>query len=204
MQHPKFTASPRMNPILLMCGWLSSAALIAVMAAPVHADKDGKDSGKGKYDADGDGKISLEEFKFKDKGLLKKLDSDGNGTVTASELAEGHAAMEARVQEGVAKRMNRMKEKSEKQFAAMDSNDDGSVTTDEIKAHAFSQMDKDNDGFLTRKELRHMWRKGDRGKKGKSRRYEGKSHKYDGKSSKYEGKSRKLEKVKSSKKDKDS
>ena len=182
MQHPKFTASPGMNPVLLKCGWLLSAALIAVMAAPVHADEEGKKSGKGKFDTDGDGKISLEEFKFKDKGILKKMDADGDGTVTASELAESQAAMEARVQEGVTRRMNRMKKLTEEKFAEMDSNDDGSVTADELKAHAFSQMDKDNDGFLSRKELRHGMRKNVRGHDGKSRGYKGKSRGYKGKS----------------------
>ncbi len=182
MQHPKFTASPGMNPVLLKCGWLLSAALIAVMAAPVHADEEGKKSGKGKFDTDGDGKISLEEFKFKDKGILKKMDADGNGTVTASELAESQAAMEARVQEGVTRRMNKMKKMTEEKFAEMDSNDDGSVTADELKAHAFSQMDKDNDGFLSRKELRHGKRKNLRGHDGKTRGYKGKSPGYKGKS----------------------
>ena len=182
MQHPKFTVSPGMNPVLLKCGWLLSAALIAVMAAPVHADEEGKKSGKGKFDTDGDGKISLEEFKFKDKGILKKMDADGDGTVTAGELADSQAAMEARVQEGVTRRMNRMKKMTEEKFAEMDSNDDGSVTADELKAHAFSQMDKDSDGFLSRKELRHSMRKNVRGHDGKSRRSEGKSRGYKDKS----------------------
>ena len=194
MKHPKFTASPGMNPVLLKCGWLLSAALIAVMAAPVHADEEGKKSGKGKFDTDGDGKISLEEFKFKDKGILKKMDADGNGTVTASELAESQAAMEARVQEGVTRRMNKMKKLTEEKFAEMDSNDDGSVTADELKAHAFSQMDKDNDGFLSRKELRHSMRKNVRGHDGKSR----------SKSRGYKGKSQGHKKGKKSWSDKDS
>ena len=194
MQHPKFTATPGMNPVLLKCGWLLSAALIAVMTAPVHADEEGKKSAKGKLDTDGDGKISLEEFKFRDKGILKKMDADGDGTVTASELAESHAAMEAKVQEGVTKRMNRMKEQSEKKFAEMDSNDDGSVTADELKAHAFSQLDKDNDGFLSRKELRHGMRKNVRGHDGKSR----------GKSRGHKGKSKGDKKGKKSRSDKDS
>jgi len=90
-----------------MTGGLLVAVTAALLAAPVSAaDKPAPDPEKAfkRKDANGDGKLSLDEFKtgMKDKALdnadkrFKRLDTDGDGAVSLEEFKAGMQAKPAK------------------------------------------------------------------------------------------------------------
>ena len=94
-------------------------------------------------DADGDGTVSLAEFETAFADRLTTADGDGNGIITAAELAQ---SLEDQRKERRAERMLRR----------FDANRDGSVTVEEIRAHAserFGRLDRDGDGAIALSEL---------------------------------------------------
>ena len=105
-----------------------------------------------KYDSDGDGMISVNEFQPpKSRGMMKRMDANNDGVVTMDEInqqvadhqtkmAERHAEMTVRVQAF---------------FSDADLDGDGSVTGEEAQAAAFNRIDKNVDGYLTEQELRN-------------------------------------------------
>lgn len=89
-------------------------------------------------DADGDGRLSPEEFGGQ-VARFQRLDSDGDGVVLRDELGDGKHA-----------------ERKERLFDRLDKDHDGRLTSDEIEAsriERFQRLDADGDGFLTKEEL---------------------------------------------------
>ncbi len=77
-----------------------------------------------------------------DAALFKALDTDGNGQISEAEFTKLHEAMRALMHE--------------KMFARLDSNGDGVLTPDEFPPgpKRVSAMDTDGDGKVTRQEIR--------------------------------------------------
>jgi Ca2+-binding EF-hand superfamily protein len=81
-------------------------------------------------DTDKDGRISLIEYTVFMENAFKKLDKDGNGSLSPAETVDVLTV---------------------EQFAVMDKNKDGSVSQTEFMDHVledFRRQDKNGDGFL--------------------------------------------------------
>lgn len=91
-----------------------------------------------KRDANGDGKLSTDEVKVKDKAF-GTLDRDGDGSLSLGEF-----------------RSSRVLHMARKRFAKLDSDKDGHLTRTESKMSekAFAKADLDKDGKLSKSELR--------------------------------------------------
>ena len=139
-------------------------AIIAAMALGIRAEDAPKTAPAGegnrpqmpKLDANGDGKVTKEEFAAgaaaRAKFRFERMDENKDGKVTAEEFK---AAME------------RMKQfaggnapKDAPEFAKLDANNDGSLSLDEVVAAGkamsekrFAEMDKNGDGVLTGDEI---------------------------------------------------
>lgn len=99
-----------------------------------------------RLDTDGDNLISLEEFRFpsgRGNMLLNKADLNDDGEITLDEALEASS-----------QRMAERQKKMQTKLTAMDTNADGVITAEEIRAHAFNRIDQDNDGFLSAEEFR--------------------------------------------------
>ncbi len=138
---------------------LIAAGLVAGMATPALAERDGRGKAK-RLDTDGDGLISESEFRFPGERMLRHADTDGDGTVTSEEMAQAQAEQAERMSEHQAQAQAEANER----FAAMDADGDGAVTTEEARAHAFAQVDEDGDGYISREERRAMGHRGNRGR----------------------------------------
>lgn len=115
-----------------------------------------------KIDANGDGKLTLEEFLNRGTEHFKARDANGDGLLSAEE-------MRAAALKNALKRINA---RIDRMLAKRDTNGDGqiSLTEMELEKHAsklISRADTDGDGAVTKKELakarkRHhrKWKKG--------------------------------------------
>lgn len=88
------------------------AAVFAVIGAPVAmADDHGGAEGKGKmlekFDADGSGTISKEEFLKSSEDRFSKMDTNGDGEITKEEAK----AMKEKMREKMKERMQNRKER---------------------------------------------------------------------------------------------
>mgnify|MGYP001321877762 CR=1 FL=1 len=109
-----------------------AAAVLAALAAPAFAQ-----SGLlGKYDTNGDGALSLEEFRGAQADRFAAADADGDGRLTAAELrARGGSRL-----------------------AAIDADGDGAVSKSEFLAQSagFDRADRDGDGVLDGQEAARL------------------------------------------------
>jgi len=116
-----------------------------------------------RMDDNKDGVISMEEFQSPMEGRMSRADADNDGAVTLNEIelhrAERMAEHEARRAEHVDKMTAR--------FQAMDTDGSGGVTPEEARIAAFNHMDSNQNGSLSVDELRRP--EGHRGMKGKGK-----------------------------------
>jgi Ca2+-binding EF-hand superfamily protein len=118
---------------------LSATVAAAAQAQPTDGE------GILRFDSDGDGRVSQEEFVPGDKrrgpGGLASADADGDGAISRMELQGA---------------MNEAPEKRQARMAAafddLDDDGNGVVTRDEITAGVFSRVDSDGDGYITTEE----------------------------------------------------
>jgi hypothetical protein len=120
---------------------IATAALLCLgVAAPVMAST-------AKMDANGDGKVSLQEMQARKVAKAMRFDSNGDGRLTKAEYS---ATMMKRYE---AKGMDaaRAQAKISKLFAKADLNGDGFLSADEIKqatARRFAKMDANGSGYI--------------------------------------------------------
>lgn len=146
----------------------------------------GKPPGFEKLDGNGDGALSLDEFKAgapkgadsaRSEELFKKIDADGDGSVTQAESEEFHAKLEKADQQlqafllGLQSAATGSKDGAEEEdgedlFASLDADSDGSLAREEfLKAISpdgsassdllnklFDAIDTDKDGAVSKEE----------------------------------------------------
>ena len=125
--------------------YLIAGAMLALSAGVACAQP----AGAGRMDTNGDGKVTLAEFKAARSTQLMRLDADGDGKVSKTEFqARGAKAAEksGKAPKGDGSRM----------FGMLDANADGFLDKAEMAKMAerrFGRMDADGDGSLSATEL---------------------------------------------------
>ncbi|MBI1365795.1 MAG: hypothetical protein GC153_07520 [Alphaproteobacteria bacterium] len=120
---------------------LAAAGLIAggALAQGGQGPRD-KESRWERLDANGDGKITLDELDARQKAFLAEADANGDGVLTKDELKAVHD-----------------KRRAERAALMMgDANGDGKVTREEFEAREaarFAKLDTNKDGVLSPDEL---------------------------------------------------
>ncbi len=114
-------------------------------------------------DTDGDGKISLAEFEASRSTLFTAIDTNGDKSISADELAAyaTKAEADAVARMGDADRAKAMVSRRVDMFKAEDANGDGAITFDENKAAVdaqFEKLDTNKDGFISADEAQAMMR----------------------------------------------
>jgi len=140
---------------------LFAAAALALVAGAANAQPAGQMGARA--DADGDGKITLSEFRTARVTQMMKLDTNKDGKVSKAEFdarGKGRAAPEGKPK-GDGSRM----------FGMLDANNDGALDKAELGKMAekrFARMDADGDGVLSAAEHQAA-QKGGRGMMGGGR-----------------------------------
>jgi hypothetical protein len=140
---------------------LFAAAALALVAGAANAQPAGKMGARA--DGDGDGKITLSEFRTARVTQMMKLDANKDGKVSKAEFdarGQGRGAPEGKPK-GDGSRM----------FGMLDTNKDGALDKAELGKMAekrFARMDADGDGVLSAAE-RQSARQGARGMMGGGR-----------------------------------
>lgn len=122
-----------------------------------------------RMDTDGDGKVSAVEFEEGHVAMLRGADKDGDGAVTMDEMKSSPRGMGG--PGGKHGRGGRHGEKAGKRFEELDADKDGKVTKAEAEAGRkarFAQIDTDGNGVLESAELavHQDAMRGERGGKG--------------------------------------
>ena len=129
--------------------------LLVIFTSAAFADNHGHGERAIQHlDDDGDGVISIEEFRTPNGRMLKRADMNCDGMITRDEIEQHHTARSAEMEQEQADRFVRRQERMDAHFAEMDSDGDGSITTDEARFAMFSRMDKNNDGYLSADEIK--------------------------------------------------
>jgi Ca2+-binding EF-hand superfamily protein len=110
-----------------------------------------------RYDADGDGAISLQEFQAAGDALFAQLDADGDGRINAEEFAAFERRWSERARHGQraeqrAERLERRPEGGGGRFAKRSEAHERSGHRGR-DAHSFARMDADGDGYVSRAEF---------------------------------------------------
>jgi EF-hand domain pair len=135
-------------------------ALISSVSTPAFThDRDGDGSRIiDRLDSDGDSQISLEEFQPPEGApggrMLERADLDGDGQITLEEMRQARTQRMAERKKEMEARASKMQERMEKMFSKIDADGDGAVTREEIRVNVFNRMDKNDDGFLSTSELK--------------------------------------------------
>ncbi len=138
-----------------------------MMGGPGMRGGDGLMAIFAEIDADGDGRVTVEEIEAYRAARFATFDADGNGTVSRQEFMDHAAAMAA--------------ERAGTVFDRFDVDGDGTLTRDAIEARRgmgpdisrmFARFDADGDGAVTVEEIevvreRMMERRGDGGRMGR-------------------------------------
>ena len=109
-------------------------------------------------DSNQDGVISRSEFSPRmgprREALLERADQNGDGVIARSEF-------EALMEDMAARRIERGVDR----FEALDRNQDGQVSEEEMIDARFARLDLNNDGQITRRELARSWKRERRGER---------------------------------------
>lgn len=125
-----------------------------------------------RMDRDGDGMISLEEFRSPrdmQAQRLERADKNGDGEVSQSEIEEARASMEAKAEA----RMKKRQERRDQFFAESDQDQNGALSAEEIRQGMFARLDTNGDGLLSKRELAQLRQLARRGPKGERRHMRG-------------------------------
>lgn len=146
----------KMSPLTMvaLCG--------AALATTAYAGDDEMKHGSGQaelkmMDTDHDGSVSATEHAAGAKKMFEMMDKDGDGIVTAQEMGAAHKNMptadsSARPSDANGKPMK----SSDAKIKAIDADGDGTISAAEHEAGArkmFDRMDKDQNGKLSAAEL---------------------------------------------------
>lgn len=131
-----------------MKAYLIAGALLAMTAGAACAQSA---PGKGmRPDANGDGKLTLAEFRTARTAQMLKMDTNGDGKVSKAEFQAGMAARKAKAE--AKGRESKPSGDGSRMFGMIDGNGDGSLDKAELGKMAerrFGRMDADGDGVLT-------------------------------------------------------
>ncbi len=142
-------------------------AVSALLATSFTVPAEAREGGRGhraeamfdRADANGDGKVTLEEMTAARGEMFSRIDTNGDGLITEAEL-------EAQGREKAKKRAARMLER-------MDQNGDGAISAEEFAelserraGRMFERIDANGDGAIDKAELEEMKSKGRRHGKG--------------------------------------
>lgn len=125
----------------------------AVFTAGAASAAEGRSKHWDKLDADGDGKVSLSEMDERQRAFFAEADADGDGAISKEEM---RAHMKAKRGERRAKMIG-------------DADGDGSVTRAEYDlatSQRFDKLDADGDGVISEEEMK-AGRRGKHGKRGR-------------------------------------
>ncbi len=145
----------RRNPGVL----IAAGAMAVLMAASVTVPAEAREGGKGRHfdraamferaDADGDGKVTMEELSALRGERFSRIDANGDGQLSQEELT-------AMGREKAERRAARMLER-------MDENGDGVISEAEFAAlsedradRMFARADANGDGAIDRDEMENM------------------------------------------------
>src|SRR4051812_15793495 len=131
-----------MTRALLLAALLAAAALPARAMVGLQGD------------ANGDGRLSFEEFRAGRHHLLMRADRDGDGRISQAEWLPGETAIRRQLQ--TAGFPDRDIDLGTGGFGQMDTNKDRYIDADEIDAYVrkrFDGLDANHDGYLSRAEF---------------------------------------------------
>ena len=125
---------------------VASVTLLATMTTVAQPG-----GGFNRLDSDGDGRVSAEEFAARPgpgPRFFDEADGDDDGALTREELQGAiDAAAEARGRAGT---------QMLQRFDTIDTDGDGRITRAEAEGYAFTRADRDGDGFISEDEARSM------------------------------------------------
>lgn len=104
-----------------------------------------------RLDTNGDGKVSLAEFKAGRAGAMMRLDANKDGKISKAEFQAGGQRMAQKAPKG-----GQQKGDGSRMFGMMDANRDGSLDKAELAKlfeRRFGRLDMDGDGSLSQTEL---------------------------------------------------
>jgi len=144
------------NAIGALTASVAIAALLATSLASSVSAREGEHGARHdpaamfeKADADGDGKVTQEEFAALRGDRFGEMDADGDGVVSKDEL--------------IAKAMERAERRADDMLERMDENKDGAISAEEFAAlsenrggRMFERMDANGDGAIDMSEVEGM------------------------------------------------
>lgn len=136
----------------------AALSLAAVAETPATAEAEAKAQGAGagagwllqRYDADGDGMITLQEFQAAGDAMFARLDLDGDGRLSADELRAAREAMGRPGREGRADREGRPHRDGN---AHRDGGGHFGPRGGHTGPHGLARLDADGDGYVSKAEF---------------------------------------------------